>query len=74
MNLDHIGFVNEFLARKREPEPFVIGVASERMNERLSHLKTFLCCRRDKSHQEFQSKHVNPYGRFKLNMETRDLN
>jgi hypothetical protein len=36
MNLDHIRFVNEFLARKREPEPFVIGVAPERMNERLS--------------------------------------
>ena len=36
MNLDHIHFVNEFLARKREPEPCVIGVAPERMNERLS--------------------------------------
>jgi FRG domain len=36
MNIDHIGFVNDFLARKREPEPFVISVAPERMNERLS--------------------------------------
>jgi len=36
MNLDHIAFVNDFLARKREPEPFVISVAPERMNERLS--------------------------------------
>jgi hypothetical protein len=36
MNIDHIRFVNEFLTRKREPEPFVIGVAPERLNERLS--------------------------------------
>lgn len=36
MNLEHIRFVNEFLTRKREPEPFVIGVAPERLNERLS--------------------------------------
>jgi len=36
MNLDHIAFANDFLARKREPEPFVISVAPERMNERLS--------------------------------------
>jgi FRG domain len=36
MNLDHIAIVNDFLARKREVEPFVISVAPERMNERLS--------------------------------------
>jgi hypothetical protein len=36
MKTDHIRIVNEFLARKRAPEPFVIGVAPERMNERLS--------------------------------------
>jgi len=36
MNLDHINWVNEFLARKRDPDPFVISVAPDRMNERLS--------------------------------------